>query len=331
MRVLDACLEQIENKEWKEEQAKESDIEIEKVVKHIQRDFPTDLVYQSEEFTKHNSPIFFEQFYEKVSSGNRDTGVAEELDQKHSICSQMTFKKMSSHGSEKEDNMPFSFLNESESDSDDDFVVEKKENHLIFLLHGYNSDADDLNKVYAAILRHSPKTAIHSIESIENIHDKGVFELGEIVAKECLEQIERVRGVGKLDKVSFLGFSFGGLIFRAAFEYLKDYKDNFFSFITLASPHFGCIYSESKLFSMGIWAFSKITSSPIIQQLRLGDAKDLYETALYKLSKKEGLAWFDSILLCGSYQDNYSPLESSLIQYSERLEQSPKIKLIKKM
>jgi len=33
----------------------------------------------------------------------------------------------------------------------------------------------------------------------------------------------------------------------------------------------------------------------------------------------QGLNWFSNILVWGSYQDNYAPLESSLMQYSERI------------
>ena len=193
------------------------------------------------------------------------------------------------------------------------------------------SDADDMDKIYSTILQRSPNTKVHSWEKIEGVHDKGVFELGEIIAQECKVLIERWKAANKLDKISFLGFSFGGLIFRAAFEHLKQYKDHFYSFITLASPHFGWIYSESKLFSMGIWAFSKVSSSPIVQQLRLGDSDNYKETALYKLSEKEGLNWFENILLWGSYQDNYSPLESSLMQYSNRLKQTKNYESIKEM
>lgn len=168
---------------------------------------------------------------------------------------------------------------------------------MVFLLHGYNSEADDLNKLYSCILRHSPKTKIHSCESIENIHDKGVFELGEIVAKECKSAIDKQIAINRFGKISFVGFSFGGLIFRAAIEHLGEYKKHFHSYVSLASPHFGCVYSESTLFSMGIWAFSKFTSSPIIQELRFGDAFHYSDCALYRLAHLSGMKSFENILL----------------------------------
>jgi triacylglycerol esterase/lipase EstA (alpha/beta hydrolase family) len=40
-------------------------------------------------------------------------------------------------------------------------------------------------------------------------------------------------------KISFLGFSMGGIIIRAALPHLSDYKDRMHTFITLSSPHLG--------------------------------------------------------------------------------------------
>ena len=52
----------------------------------------------------------------------------------------------------------------------------------------------------------------------------------------------------------------------------------------------------------------------------MSDDSDIKETALYKLSQTEELQYFKTVLMIGSFQDSYSPVESSLMQMSKRLE-----------
>lgn len=44
------------------------------------------------------------------------------------------------------------------------------------------------------------------------------------------------------------------------------------------------------------------------------DNKDLEKTALFELSKAEGLGWFKHIVLVSSFQDQYAPFDSARIQ-----------------
>ncbi|CAI2383970.1 unnamed protein product [Moneuplotes crassus] len=82
---------------------------------------------------------------------------------------------------------------------------------------------------------------------------------------------------------------------------------------------------------MGIWAMSKIGSQPMIKELLYNDQKDIRESVLYILAEMDTLKWFKYALFCGSYQDNYSPLESSLVQYSPRLDQVKQKETISEM
>lgn len=45
----------------------------------------------------------------------------------------------------------------------------------------------------------------------------------------------------------------GGLIIRASLKHLEEYKDKFFTFMTLSSPHLGFLYSNSKMVDAGIF------------------------------------------------------------------------------
>jgi hypothetical protein len=43
------------------------------------------------------------------------------------------------------------------------------------------------------------------------------------------------------------------------------------------------------------------------------DCKELEKTALYDLSKQEGLNWFKQVILVSSFQDQYAPFDSARI------------------
>lgn len=107
---------------------------------------------------------------------------------------------------------------------------------------------------------------------------------------------------------------------RAALKHLEEFKDVLYGFITLATPHYGYLHSVSKILSVGMWAFSKLTKNPTVSEMRLSDNIKIEESTLFKLSEYNGLEWFKYIVLVGSYHDSYAPLESSLIQLSERSE-----------
>ena len=44
------------------------------------------------------------------------------------------------------------------------------------------------------------------------------------------------------------------------------------------------------------------------------DHKELEKTALFELSKSDGLNWFNHIILVSSFQDQYAPFDSARIQ-----------------
>ena len=54
-----------------------------------------------------------------------------------------------------------------------------------------------------------------------------------------------------LYSLSFIAFSLGGVITRAALSYLWKLKHKFMTFITLGSPHLGYVYNTSKLIETG--------------------------------------------------------------------------------
>jgi hypothetical protein len=74
-------------------------------------------------------------------------------------------------------------------------------------------------------------------------------------------------------RVSFIGHSLGGLIIRSALqeEQLQPLRSRLHTFMSLASPHVGNLYSDSSLVSTGMWALAKFKNYRCLQELVLED------------------------------------------------------------
>lgn len=163
------------------------------------------------------------------------------------------------------------------------------EKHLMFFVHGYLSSADDMENLMGIISHKIPNSKLYACTKIENIDDKDLNELGKIIANEITFEIEKAYAQSTVTKISFFGHSMGGLILRAAFEHLEEFKENFHCFFTLATPHLGYLHSKSKLLSVGMWVFSKVVKNPTISQIRS-------ISTIEELSKKKGMDWFKKVV-----------------------------------
>lgn len=104
-----------------------------------------------------------------------------------------------------------------------------------------------------------------------------------------------------LARITFIGHSLGGLIIRAALPYMEKYKSKMHGYLTLCSPHLGYMYRSGKMFNAGMWFIKKWRKSLCLSQLTMSDHKDLEKTALYELSKLEGLGWFKHLIFVSSF------------------------------
>lgn len=104
-----------------------------------------------------------------------------------------------------------------------------------------------------------------------------------------------------MSRLTFIGHSLGGLIIRAALPYLEKFKEKMHGYLTLCSPHLGYMYKSSKLFNAGMWVLKKWRKSTCLSQLAMTDSKELEKTALFELSKSEGLNWFHNVILVSSF------------------------------
>ena len=186
--------------------------------------------------------------------------------------------------------------------------------HLIVLVHGFEGNSNDMRILKNEIGLINP--SIVFLPSSANQDDTGadIIQMGKKLATEVKSYIKEWNNGLIFKKISFIGHSIGGVIIRAALPNLEEFKDKFWLYLSLSSPHLGYVFSDSTLIKTGMWVLKRWKGSKSLEQFMQNDNKDLNETCLYKLSEYNGLNWFKYVYLLSSHQDNYSPYESSRIQ-----------------
>ena len=191
--------------------------------------------------------------------------------------------------------------------------------HVFVLVHGLMGTSFDMKFVRDIISLHRPQSLILMSRSNENQTEGSIEDAGRNLAIEVQAFLEGCVRV-KVEKISFVGHSLGGLIIRAALPLLVKYKDKMYTLITLSSPHLGCTHSKSKLVGAGLWVITKFKRSHSLKQLGIVDTNDPRTSFIYSLSKTQGLEWFKHLILISSEQDNYVPFESARIEGNNELQ-----------
>ena len=113
-----------------------------------------------------------------------------------------------------------------------------------------------------------------------------MFEMGERLAKEIKKYVIEFCPGTNLSKLSFVGFSLGGLIIRAALSHLESLKSKFHTYISLSTPHLGYMYhgNANKLFDTGMWFLKKWNKAKSLAQLSMSGADKVKDQCLFKLS-----------------------------------------------
>lgn len=139
--------------------------------------------------------------------------------------------------------------------------------------------------------------------------------MGERLAREVKAYVAEWLSGGCLARISFIGYSLGGLIVRASFPHLSEYSSIMHSFISFSAPHLGHA-TDVSIVGAGLWVMERFNKSQLLQQLMLTDSPDPKRMALYRLSQSPGLEWFRHVVFCSSYQDKYVPYSSARVQVS---------------
>ncbi|EGR33266.1 serine esterase, putative [Ichthyophthirius multifiliis] len=193
----------------------------------------------------------------------------------------------------------------------------KSEAHVIVFQHGFQGSSYDL-KLFAnnININHMDAIFLHSCSN-ENDTDCDIEIMGLNLAKEVRQFINAQLGSKKLQRLSFVGHSLGGLIIRSALPHLQDLEQYFHAFITFSTPHLGFMFSQSKMVNAGLWFMKTWNNTYSLKQMTMAETKQIEDTFIYRLAFKYGLKFFKHIILFSSPQDYYVPF------YSARMQQTP--------
>ena len=189
---------------------------------------------------------------------------------------------------------------------------------MFVLVHGFQGNSCDMRLLKNNLSLMHPDAIFLSSSSNEDQTEGDIFEMGERLANEVKQYIQSFCPVSCLARISFIGHSLGGIIIRAALPHLEEFKDKFYTYMSLSSPHMGYMYNSNKLFDAGMWFLKKWRKSKCLLQLSMTDAKNIEDTAIYKLSLSTGFTWFKNVVLVSSYQDQYVPFDSARIQICKK-------------
>ncbi len=189
---------------------------------------------------------------------------------------------------------------------------------MIVLVHGFQGNSNDMRLIKNEIALINPSCVF--LSSVANQDDTEIdfVEMGKKLADEVKAYIKEWTEGLIFKKLSFIGHSIGGVIIRSALPHLEEFKNKFWMFISLSSPHLGYAFSESKIINAGMWVLKKWKGSKSLEQLMLTDKSNMKDTCVYKISEYEGLNWFNYVYLLSSHQDFYAPYESTRIQLSNK-------------
>lgn len=187
------------------------------------------------------------------------------------------------------------------------------------LVHGFQGNNFDMKLLKNNLLLLKPELLIYCSHKNEEHTEGDITDMGKRLADEVLDYIKDFCPGSALGRLSFIGYSLGGLIARAALPHLSTYHAKLHTFVTLSSPHISFLYSSSSLIDAGMWLLKKLKKSDALQQLTMSDQENLKDTFIYKLSELKEVGHFNNVVLFGSEQDTYCPFDSATIQISREI------------
>jgi hypothetical protein len=182
--------------------------------------------------------------------------------------------------------------------------------HLVILVHGFQGSPGDLKQFKNNLALIYPDNLVFCSSCNEDDTGDSLELMGERLSLEVTSFIsDRLKG--NVAKLSFIGYSIGGLIIRSALPHLGALSDKMHSYISLSSPHLGCLYQSSRLVDLGLRVLRSWNKSESLSQLAFKDAGDIEETFMYRLSCYPGLSWFRHVVMLSSCQDQFISYDSA--------------------
>jgi len=185
-------------------------------------------------------------------------------------------------------------------------------------VHGYLGNSYDLRKFKSVLKVIYPEIDVLISKSNETNTENTIQSMAENLAYEINDFINNSDNKS-YEKISFIGYSLGGVIIRATLGLLSEYKDYFHTFMSVSSPHMGCLFQSSSLVNMGMWIMKRMNESESLKQLLFCDSKNPRKSFLYELSKSPELKYFSHVVFLSCPQDTYSPYESARIEITDKM------------
>lgn len=189
-------------------------------------------------------------------------------------------------------------------------ILVQKKAHLVVLVHGYQATHKDMRIMQNFLAKIIPHTIFLASKSNEKMKNKTLQDMGNNLAEEVTQFCQKQKNISK---ISFIGHSLGGVIIRAALHKMEALKPKLFTFVSLSSPHLGCLQNKSTLVKIGM-NILELGKDKVISTLQMTDAKNFRDTFLYKLAQQDRLYWFNNLILVSSPQDKWVPYSSARIQ-----------------
>mmetsp|Transcript_139652 Transcript_139652/g.260414 ORF Transcript_139652/g.260414 Transcript_139652/m.260414 type:complete len:806 (+) Transcript_139652:96-2513(+) len=186
--------------------------------------------------------------------------------------------------------------------------------HLFVLIHGFQGNSFDMRLMKNNLAMMYPD-AIFLMSNVNEDNTEGdMSEMGIRLAQEVVNFISDWCPGSALGRLSFVAYSIGGLILRAALPLLKEFKDKMYTFLSFSTPHLGYMDQQSPLFNAVVWSLKKWRKIRCLDQLTMTDTTDPKESFLYRLSSSSGIEHFKWVVVVSSKQDNYAPFKSSRVE-----------------
>jgi len=111
--------------------------------------------------------------------------------------------------------------------------------HLFVLVHGFQGTAANMKNMKNNILLIYPD----SLVICSNVNERNTSEDIPLMGYRLADEIRRYMKENcpgtMLSKMSFIGYSMGGILIRESLKHLYDYKDKMHMYMSLSSPHLG--------------------------------------------------------------------------------------------
>ncbi|CAI5491476.1 unnamed protein product [Closterium sp. Naga37s-1] len=216
--------------------------------------------------------------------------------------------------------------------------------HVVVFVHGYQGHRMDLRLVRDSwrlldpdieclmaesnetnsAAPHSPSPSSHSPARAPDL--SGVEAMGARLAHEVVTAlrsmfgpIDRPNRKNLLQRLSFVGYSIGNLVVRAALadDSMRPYLPYLHLYLSFCGPHLGYMYHSNSLVTGGMWLLKRLDPSSLMRQLSFSDSLNVRDSCIYRLSQDP-----PSMPLCCTFhcppieppQDEYVPYHSARLE-----------------